>query len=259
MIIEIQIKIVIDNEDSWNEDLEIISIYFILEDNKYLFYGIEDCMNYDCYEEDCPIENDNDIEKTFQYNDYSFENSDYTINGIEFNDDFFIMHNLLDYKLQFLNGIDAVVLSTGNDFRAIEAGIHTYASRSGEYQGLTDIKLEDDTFEFSIEVPLTLGTVGGLTSLHPLAKISLNMLGNPSAKELMKIVACVGLAQNFSAIKSLVTTGIQKGHMKMHLMNILNHLKATEEEFEIGKKYFLDKVVSFNAVREFLASRRRYH
>jgi len=158
-----------------------------------------------------------------------------------------------------LNGIDSVVLATGNDFRAIEAGIHAYAVKNNDYRGLTNIKLENGIFEFSIDIPLTLGTVGGLTTLHPLAKISLSLLGNPNAQGLMKIIACVGLAQNFSAIKSLVTTGIQKGHMKMHLMNILNHLKATDYEFQQAKAYFVDKVVSQNTVRDYLLSIRSYH
>ena len=158
-----------------------------------------------------------------------------------------------------LNGIDSVVLATGNDFRAIEAGIHAYAVKENDYKGLTNIKLENDIFEFSIDVPLTLGTVGGLTTLHPLAKVSLDLLGNPNAQDLMKIIACVGLAQNFSALKSLVTTGIQKGHMKMHLMNILNHLKATEDELQQAKTYFVDKVVSQSTVRDYLLSIRSYH
>ncbi|MBT6326053.1 MAG: hydroxymethylglutaryl-CoA reductase, degradative, partial [Bdellovibrionales bacterium] len=158
-----------------------------------------------------------------------------------------------------LNGIDSVVLATGNDFRAIEAGIHAYAVKNNDYRGLTNIKLENDIFEFSIDIPLTLGTVGGLTTLHPLAKVSLDLLGNPNAQDLMKIIACVGLAQNFSAIKSLVTTGIQKGHMKMHLMNILNHLKATDDELQQAKEYFVDKVVSQSTVRDYLLSIRSYH
>src|SRR5690606_15031082 len=121
-----------------------------------------------------------------------------------------------------MNGIDAVILATGNDFRAVEAGAHAYASKKGQYQSLTHAKIEEDTFKFWIEIPLAIGTVGGLTSLHPLVKVALTMLQNPSARELMQIIAVVGLAQNFAAVKSLITTGIQHGHMKMHLKNILN-------------------------------------
>lgn len=151
-----------------------------------------------------------------------------------------------------MNGVDAVVLATGNDFRAIEACAHAYASRSGQYRSLSSVSLENDTFKFSIKIPLAVGTVGGLTTLHPLAKTSLAILGQPSAPQLMEIMAAVGLAQNFGAVKSLVTTGIQKGHMKLHLLNIFNQLNATAEQIEKGKQYFSDKVVSFKAVRNFL-------
>ena len=153
-----------------------------------------------------------------------------------------------------MNGIDAVVLATGNDFRAIEACAHAYAARDGQYRSLSKVTLSEDTFKFSLTVPLAVGTVGGLTSLHPLAKTSLAILEKPSAKELMQVMASVGLAQNFGAIKSLVTTGIQKGHMKLHLLNVFNQLGASHEEIEKGKEYFSDKVVSFTAVRNFLES-----
>ena len=104
-----------------------------------------------------------------------------------------------------------------------------------------------------MDIPLAVGTVGGLTALHPLAKRSLEMLGKPSAEELMMVIAATGLAQNFAAVRSLVTTGIQQGHMKMHLMNILNHLEATEKEISEAITFFKDKIVSFNAVRDFIA------
>jgi hydroxymethylglutaryl-CoA reductase len=101
-------------------------------------------------------------------------------------------------------------------------------------------------------VPLALGTVGGLTTLHPLVKRGMEMLGNPNASELMQIAAAVGLANNFSAIRSLVTVGIQKGHMKMHLLNILKTMHASVEEVEKAKIYFIKNVVSYSSVREFL-------
>ena len=154
------------------------------------------------------------------------------------------------------NGIDAVVLATGNDFRAVESCGHTYAARDGQYRSLSHCEVTDTHFNFWLEMPMALGTVGGLTKLHPIAKRSIEMLGNPSAKELMKITAAVGLAQNFAAVKSLVTTGIQKGHMKMHLSNVLNQLKATEVEFRMAVDHFKDKVVSHKSVREFLESLR---
>jgi hydroxymethylglutaryl-CoA reductase len=156
-----------------------------------------------------------------------------------------------------MNGIDAVVIATGNDFRAIEACAHAFAARDGQYRSLSTVTLEGEKFKFSLRIPLAVGTVGGLTSLHPLAKTSLAVLENPSAPELMSVMAAVGLAQNFGAVKSLVTTGIQKGHMKLHLLNILNQLDATPAEIEKGKDYFSDKVVSFTGVREFLNSARQ--
>ncbi|MHA7842264.1 MAG: hydroxymethylglutaryl-CoA reductase, degradative [Winogradskyella sp.] len=147
-----------------------------------------------------------------------------------------------------MNGIDAVVLATGNDFRAVEAGVHAYASKGGRYRSLTHCSIEDNIFKFWIEIPLALGTVGGLTSLHPLVKFALEMLENPSAKDLMQIVAVAGLAQNFAAVKSLTTTGIQEGHMKMHLLNILNQFEATAEEKEKIVEYFKTNVVTHSAV-----------
>ncbi len=154
------------------------------------------------------------------------------------------------------NGIDAVVIATGNDFRAVEAAGHTYACRDGQYRGLTDAVIDDGKFILSLDIPLSVGTVGGLTSLHPLARISLEMLGKPDSKELMGIIAAAGLAQNYAALRSLVTSGIQKGHMKMHLMNILNHLKATSEEREKATHFFSDQAISFASAREFISSLR---
>ncbi|MCH4553575.1 hydroxymethylglutaryl-CoA reductase, degradative [Aestuariibaculum lutulentum] len=149
-----------------------------------------------------------------------------------------------------MNGIDAVVLATGNDFRAIEACAHAYASRKGKYSSLSHAKVENGIFTFWIEMPLALGTVGGLTGLHPLVKLSLELLYHPSAKELMQIVAVAGLAQNFAALRSLTTTGIQQGHMKMHLMNILNQFEATNDEKLILTEQFKDQTVSHSAVVE---------
>ncbi len=156
-----------------------------------------------------------------------------------------------------MNGIDAVVLATGNDFRAIEAGVHAYASKSGQYSSLSHAKIEDDIFTFWIEVPLALGTIGGLTTLHPLVKFSLEMLGNPSAEELMKIVAVTGLAQNFAAVRSLTTTGIQQGHMKMHIHNILNQHQATKEEKVQVLDYFKNTTISHSLVVDYLESLRK--
>ena len=146
------------------------------------------------------------------------------------------------------NGIDAVVIATGNDFRAVEACGHTYASKSGQYRSLSNVEIKDGRFRFWIDLPISVGTVGGLTTLHPMVRFSYKLLGNPNSKNLMEIIAAVGLAQNFGAIRSLVTTGIQKGHMKMHLLNILNQLGADKNEVEKTKEYFKDKVVEHSAV-----------
>ena len=147
-----------------------------------------------------------------------------------------------------MNGVDSVVLATGNDFRAVEAGVHAYAARSGSYSSLTHATIEEGIFKFWIEIPLALGTVGGLTGLHPLVRTALELLGNPSAKELMEVVAVAGLAQNFAALKSLTTTGIQQGHMKMHLLNILNQFEATDKEKVHLVEHFKTNTVTHSAV-----------
>ncbi|WP_373072673.1 hydroxymethylglutaryl-CoA reductase, degradative [Zeaxanthinibacter enoshimensis] len=151
-----------------------------------------------------------------------------------------------------MNGIDSVVLATGNDFRAVEAGIHAYASKDGSYTSLTHASIENGIFRYWIEIPLALGTVGGLTGLHPMVRLSLDILQKPSAKELMQIAAVAGLAQNFAALRSLVTTGIQQGHMKMHLLNILNQLKASTPEKTAIVQLFRDRQVTHRAVAEAL-------
>jgi hydroxymethylglutaryl-CoA reductase len=156
-----------------------------------------------------------------------------------------------------MNGVDAVVLATGNDFRAVEAGVHAYASKNGKYTSLSHAKIENEVFTFWMEIPLALGTVGGLTSLHPMVKLALEILEKPSAQELMQIVAVTGLAQNFAALRSLTTTGIQEGHMKMHINNILNQFEANEEERKIIAKYFEINSISHSAVVDFIENLRK--
>jgi hydroxymethylglutaryl-CoA reductase len=151
-----------------------------------------------------------------------------------------------------MNGIDAVVIATGNDFRAVEAGVHAFAARDGQYRSLTSARIEDDHFIFEGEFPLALGTVGGLTSLHPLSKLALQILGNPDAQDLMRITAVCGLAQNFAALHSLVTTGIQAGHMKMHLTNMLEQIGANEKEKQQLRTEFTERTPSFSALKEAL-------
>jgi len=168
-------------------------------------------------------------------------------------------HRATTHNKGIFNGIDAVALATGNDFRAIEACGHAYAARDGRYRSLTDVDISNDKFRYTLTVPLSMGTVGGLTSLHPLAKFSLQLLGNPSAEELMMISASVGLANNFGAIKSLVTRGIQAGHMKMHLLNILNSLNVNESEKDLAVAHFANQKVSYHLVGKFVADLRKEH
>ena len=152
------------------------------------------------------------------------------------------------------NGIDALAVATGNDFRAIEACGHAFASRNGQYAGLTDVQIQDGKFRFSIELALAVGVVGGVTAVHPMAKIAMKILDNPSAKELMMYLAVAGLASNFAAVKALVSVGIQKGHMKMHLSNIMNQLQIPEEKRAEIQEYFQDKTVTFSDVENYWKS-----
>ena len=156
-----------------------------------------------------------------------------------------------------MNGVDSVILATGNDFRAVEAGIHAYAARNGSYSSLSHAKIENDEFTFWMEIPLAIGTVGGLTSLHPMVKIALDILEKPSAHQLMQIVASVGLAQNFAALRSLTTTGIQEGHMKMHINNILNQFKTSADERKLIRNHFEKQTISHATVVAFIENLRK--
>lgn len=132
-----------------------------------------------------------------------------------------------------MNGVSAVVLATGNDTRAVEAGAHAYAARNGRYASLTtwEVTASGD-LAGSIELPMAVGLVGGATKLHPMAKVALKVLGVTSAEELARIIAAVGLAQNFSAMKALATTGIQKGHMALHAQNVALMAGALGDEVD---------------------------
>jgi hydroxymethylglutaryl-CoA reductase len=152
-----------------------------------------------------------------------------------------------------MNGIDAVILATGNDFRAIEACAHAFACKNGKYSSLSHAEISEGQFRFYIEVPLALGTVGGITGLHPLVKLSHRLLNYPDAQDLMKITATVGLAQNFGAVRSLTTTGIQQGHMKMHLINIFNQIGVKPEERPFLQNYFEHKTPHYAEVLELYA------
>ena len=132
------------------------------------------------------------------------------------------------------NGIDAVVLATGNDWRVIEAGAHAYASRNGSYQGLTtwSIKEATQTLCGEITLPLPIATKGGSIGLNPTVEVSFDLLKQPTAKELASIIASIGLAQNFAALKALVSTGIQHGHMKLQAKSLA--LLAGAKDTEIA-------------------------
>lgn len=149
-----------------------------------------------------------------------------------------------------MNGVSAVVLATGNDTRAVEAGAHAFAARSGRYSSLTRWERTDDgKLAGTLELPMAVGLIGGATKLHPTARIALKILGVSSADELARIIAAVGLAQNFSALKALATTGIQKGHMALHAQNIAMMAGALGDEIEAVAR----ALVSQGAVRLDLA------
>ena len=133
-----------------------------------------------------------------------------------------------------MNGIDAVAIATGNDWRALEAGAHAYAARSGSYSPLTVWRQNDDgDLEGSIELPVAAGTVGGATRAHPLARVCLKILGVRTSRELAQVMASVGLGQNLAALFALATEGIQKGHMKLHARQVAMAAGATGDLVEI--------------------------
>jgi hydroxymethylglutaryl-CoA reductase len=131
-----------------------------------------------------------------------------------------------------MNGIDPVVIATGNDWRAIEAGAHAWAARDGQYRSLSRWTVKDDCLHGSIELPMQVGTVGGTLKSHPTAAASMKILGNPGARELAGIIATVGLAQNLGALRALTTEGIQKGHMRMHARHVAAGAGATGAEVD---------------------------
>lgn len=167
------------------------------------------------------------------------------------------LYRAVTHNKGIMNGIDAVLIATGNDFRAIEAACHAFASRSGHYRALSWCETDASNICIKLRVPMPVGTVGGITNLHPLARMSLEILGNPAAPELMGIIASAGLASNFAAVQSLVTTGIQKGHMKLHITNILNILNADTRQRLEALAHFEGKTVSFAAVKEFMDGKYR--
>ncbi|MDP3705165.1 MAG: hydroxymethylglutaryl-CoA reductase, degradative [Legionellaceae bacterium] len=157
-----------------------------------------------------------------------------------------------------MNGIDPVLIATGNDWRAVEAGVHAYAARTGQYQAVTRWRYLDGELTGELTAPIIVGTVGGVTSLHPTAQLCLRMMHIKSANQLSRVIAAVGLLQNLGAIKALCTEGIIQGHMKLHLDNLLMVAGATDTEVPVLKKrlqHYLarHKRVSLNNACELLA------
>ena len=135
-----------------------------------------------------------------------------------------------------LNGIDPILIATGNDWRAVEAGIHAYAARDGQYRSITRWKRDGEKLVGTFEAPIILGIVGGVTTLHPTAKMSLKMMNIQSADELSRICASVGLVQNLGALRALTTVGIIEGHMKLHIKNLTLGAGAQEKEIPYVQK-----------------------
>ena len=154
-----------------------------------------------------------------------------------------------------MNGIDAVILATGNDTRAIEAGAHSYAARSGAYKPLTKFeRTKDGDLLGSIELPMAVGLVGGATKVHPTAKACVKLLGVRTARELGEIVAAVGLAQNFAALRALATVGIQKGHMTLHAKNVVISAGSPPELVdEVVRIIVAEKKIRMDRAQEVIA------
>ena len=158
-----------------------------------------------------------------------------------------------------MNGVDAVVIATGNDFRAVEAGAHAFASVSGKYRPLTKYyKNEEGDLVGEIEIPIAVGTVGGATRTKPEAKVALKILGAKSAKELSEVIAAVGLAQNFAALRALATEGIQRGHMRLHAKNIAVIAGAKGDEIDkVSEKMIREKKISVDSAEKILKDIRK--
>lgn len=150
-----------------------------------------------------------------------------------------------------MNGITAVVLATGNDTRAVEAGAHAYAAKSGEYRSLSKWEVVDESLVGTIEIPMAVGLIGGATSSHPIAKLTMKILDVHSAEELAGVIASVGLAQNFAALRALSNEGIQKGHMKLHARNLAAMAGAKDEEIdEVVKLALKQGKTSYDQIKQ---------
>jgi hydroxymethylglutaryl-CoA reductase len=159
-----------------------------------------------------------------------------------------------------MNGIDAVVIATGNDWRAVEAGAHAYASLGGRYTSLTRWwKNDDGDLEGSIQLPLAVGIVGGATKTHPVARVCLKILGVKTAGELAEVIASVGLAQNFAALRALATEGIQRGHMELHARNVAIAAGASGELVEkVAARMVEEKAIRIDVAKKILEEMKRH-
>lgn len=163
------------------------------------------------------------------------------------------------YNKGIMNGIDAITIATGNDFRAVEAGAHSYASITGKYRPLTKYhKDEDGNLVGEIELPIAVGVIGGSTKTNPLARIALKILNVKTSQELAEVMAAIGLAQNFAALRALATEGIQRGHMRLHAKNLAVTAGAKREEIDkVSKKMIEEKNISVSRAKEILEKVRR--
>ena len=157
------------------------------------------------------------------------------------------------------NGVDAILIATGNDWRAIEAGAHAFASRDGHYQGLScwTLDLEREELVGEMTLPMPVATKGGSIGLNPRVALSHELLGNPSAKELAQIIVSIGLAQNFAALKALVSTGIQQGHMKLQAKSLALLAGASESEVApLVERLIADKTFNLDTAKRHLENLR---
>ncbi len=153
-----------------------------------------------------------------------------------------------------MNGVDPVVIATGNDWRAVEAGAHAYAAQRGHYRSLSKWSFDGTHLNGELTIPLQLGTVGGVTRLHPVAQAALKIMNSPSTTELGMVIASAGLASNLAALRALCTAGIQKGHMRLHAKNVALAAGATGREVEqVAQLLVLKKTVSSAAAEEILS------
>ena len=164
------------------------------------------------------------------------------------------VYRAVTHNKGIMNGVIAVANATGQDCRAIEASAHAYASRTGRYSSLTEwTKNADGNLLGRLEMPLPVGIVGGITGVHPAARVCTKILGVASAGELGCVIAAAGLAQNYSAMRALSAEGIQKGHMRLHARNIASAAGAAPDQIdEIAGKMISEKSISLNRARELL-------